>query len=212
MTCHRRLTVIDYNSWTTPRGVESWEACVLGQEVHGMSPYLPFHIAANPKLVQKNKVLKMIVAIGKYLIVELTSVGRGVIFNSNLHEINTWVVLRSVWYCSAFSTERLWGSVVSCPLALHQWVCWQYLGATIHHCIVIFIFCRTDCLVLGFHWNLQSSYLVWQNHWVKDISWADTLKTKYYTVHLSSVCSDSSQLIVFYQFYKPHKNVFGPFT
>ena len=61
-----------------------------------MSPYLPFHIAANPKLVQKNKVLKMIVAIGKYLIVELTSVGRGVIFNSNLHEINTWVVLRSV--------------------------------------------------------------------------------------------------------------------
>ena len=76
-----------------------------------------------------------------------------------------------------------------------------------HHCIVVFIFfffCRIECLVLCSHLNLQVSYHVWQNHWVKDISWADPLKVKDYVAHLSSVCSDISQLIALYQSYETH--------
>lgn len=67
-----------------------------------------------------------------------------------------------------------------------------------------FFFCRIECLVLCFHWNLRVSYHVWQNHWVKDISWADPLKAKYYVAHLSSVCSDISHLIALYQFCETH--------
>lgn len=115
--------------------------------------------------------------------------------------------LRDLWHSMVFSTESLMGSCVSGSITLWRWLCWwclEVMISSLYCCLHFFFFCRIECLVLCFHWNLRVSYHVWQNHWVKDISWADPLKAKYYVAHLSSVCSDISHLIALYQFCETH--------
>lgn len=117
-------------------------------------------------------------------------------------------VLRDLWHSMVFSTESLMGS---CGIWVHHPMEMSLLVMSGSHYFIIvllssffFFFCRIECLVLCFHLNLRVSYHVWQNHWVKDISWADPLKVKDYVAHLSSVCSDISQLIALYQSYETH--------
>lgn len=114
--------------------------CVLGQGVHGTPLYLPLSFVVNPKLYQKNRVLKTISEIGEYFFTELTRMSRGVIFN-DIHGINSQGsseesgILCGIFYRKSRGLLRC---LVPSPYIN---VCWQCLEATISslYCCLYFL-------------------------------------------------------------------------